>query len=67
MYAKENNAARAFPVFPSLTTTNLQSVYAHLQSNAVTVLREIVSHTDCGGTDFQIADPDGNGIQIVQY
>jgi predicted enzyme related to lactoylglutathione lyase len=63
----KNNAVRAFPVFPSLTTTDLQAVYAHLQSNAVTVLREVVSHTDWGGTDFHIADPDGNGIQIVQY
>jgi catechol 2,3-dioxygenase-like lactoylglutathione lyase family enzyme len=63
----KSNAVRAFPVFPSFTTTDLQAAYEHLRSNDVIVLREILSHTDWGGTDFHIADPDGNGIQIVGY
>lgn len=63
----EDNAVRAFPIFPSLTATDIQAAHAYMQSNAVTVLREIITHADWGGTDFHIADPDGNGIQIVGY
>lgn len=63
----EDNAVRAFPVFLSLMTTDIRSAYAHLQSNPVTVLREMISNQEWGGTDFHIADPDGNGIQVVQY
>jgi len=63
----ERNAVRAFPVFISLMTTDIQAVYAYLKSKGVTVLREIISNADWGGTDVHIADPDGNGIQVVQY
>lgn len=63
----KTNAVRAFPVFPSLTTADIQAAHAYFRSNDVIVLREILSHTDWGGTDFHIADPDGNGIQIVGY
>lgn len=63
----ENNAVRAFPVFISLMTTDIQTVYRYLKSRGVIILRDILSHEDWGGTDFHIADPDGNGIQIVQY
>jgi len=63
----EDNAVRAFPVFPSLMTTDIQSVYAYLKSKGVTILRDIISNQDWGGTDLHIADSDGNGIQVVQY
>jgi catechol 2,3-dioxygenase-like lactoylglutathione lyase family enzyme len=63
----ENNAVRAFPVFISLMTTNLRSAYDHLTANQVTVQREWMTHEDWGGSDFHIADPDGNAIQVVQY
>ena len=58
---------RAFPVFLSLMTTDIRSAYAHLKSHPVTVLREVILNQDWGGTDFHIADPDGNGIKVVQY
>jgi len=63
----ENNAVRAFPVFLSLMTRDIQSAYAYLRSQDVTVQRDILFHEDWGGTDFHIADPDGNGIQVVLY
>lgn len=63
----ENNAVRAFPVFPSLMTTDIRSAYTYLQSRHVTVLRDLISNQDWGGSDVHIADPDGNGIQVVQY
>jgi catechol 2,3-dioxygenase-like lactoylglutathione lyase family enzyme len=63
----ENNAVRASPVFLSLMTKDIHSAYAYLQSQHVTVQRDILFHEDWGGTDFHIADPDGNGIQIVLY
>jgi len=63
----EDNAVRAFPVFPSLMTTDIQTAYAYLRSRHVTVLRDLISNQDWGGTDVHIADPDGNGIQVVQY
>jgi len=63
----EANAVRAFPVFPGLMTTDIQAAHAYLQAHNVTIQRAIISHEDWGGTDFHIADPDGNGIQIVQY
>jgi predicted enzyme related to lactoylglutathione lyase len=62
-----DNAVRNFPIFISLMTSDVQAAYAYLRSKNVTVLREITSHTDWGGTDFHIADSDGNGIQVVQY
>jgi len=62
-----DNAVRTFPVFISLMTSDVQAAYTYLQSKNVAVLRQITSHTDWGGTDFHIADPDGNGIQVVQY
>ncbi|HET9905401.1 MAG TPA: VOC family protein [Anaerolineales bacterium] len=62
-----NDAVRASPVFMSLMTTDVQAAYIYLQHKAVTVLRETMSHEDWGGTDFHIADPDGNRIQVVQY
>ena len=65
--AHVDNAVRNFPIFISLMTSDVQAAYAYLQSKNVTVLREITSHTDWGGTDFHIADSDGNGIQVVQY
>lgn len=63
----ENNAVRAFPVFISLMTSDIQAVYASLKTKDVDVLRDIISNQDWGGTDLHIADPDGNGIQVVQY
>ncbi len=63
----ENNAVRAFPVFLSLMTKDIQSAYAYLRSQRVIVQRDIVFHQDWSGTDFHIADPDGNGIQVVLY
>lgn len=62
-----DNAVRAFPVFISLMTSNIQTASDHLKSRHVTVLRELISNQDWGGTDLHIADPDGNGIQVVQY
>jgi predicted enzyme related to lactoylglutathione lyase len=62
-----NNSMRSFPVFISLMTADIQDAYAYLQSNDAAILLEITSHADWGGTDFHIADPDGNGIQVVQY
>jgi len=50
-----------------MTATDIQSAFSYLQSNDGKVTREIISHADWGGTDFHIADPDGNGIQIVTY
>lgn len=61
------DAVRASPIFMSLMTTDIQFAYAYLQSKGVTLLREIISHEDWGGTDFHIADPDGNELQVVQY
>jgi predicted enzyme related to lactoylglutathione lyase len=58
---------RAFPVFISLMTTDIQSAYAYLKSKGVTILRDIISDQSWGGSDLHIADPDGNGIQVVQY
>jgi len=63
----KTNAVRAYPVFLSLTATDIQAAHAYLRDNDVIVLREIIAHADWGGTDFHIADPDGNGIQIVGY
>lgn len=63
----EDNAVRAFPVFLSLMTTDIHPAYAYLRSSNVTMQREIIPNQDWGGTDFHIADPDGNGIQVVQY
>lgn len=63
----EDNAVRAFPVFISLMTRDVQAVYASLKSKDVVVLRDIIPNQDWGGTDLHIADPDGNGIQVVQY
>jgi len=63
----ENNAVRTFPVFISLMTRDVQSVYAYLKTRNVDILRDIISNQDWGGTDLHIADPDGNGIQVVQY
>ena len=63
----ENNAVRASPVFLSLMTKDIQSAYAYLGSQHVTVQRDIIFNATWGGTDFHIADPDGNGIQIVLY
>lgn len=63
----ENNPVRAFPVFISLMTNDIRSTYAHLQSQNVKIMRDILHHEDWGGTDLHIADPDGNGIQVVQY
>jgi hypothetical protein len=62
-----DNAVRAFPVFISLMTSDIQSAYAHLQSRNVKVLRDLVSNEVWSGTDLHIADSDGNGIQVVQY
>lgn len=63
----EDNAVRAFPVFISLMTKDIQPVYAYLKTQEVVILRDIISNQDWGGTDLHIADPDGNGIQVVQY
>jgi predicted enzyme related to lactoylglutathione lyase len=48
-------------------TPDIEAAAAHMQQNNVTVLREVRSHDDWGGTDLHIADPDGNALQIVQY
>lgn len=63
----QDNAVRAFPVFISLMTTDIQTAHDHLQSQHVTILRDTITSEDWGGTDLHIADPDGNGIQVVQY
>ncbi len=63
----EDNAVRAFPVFMSLMTSDVRSAHAYLLSKQVTVQRGVIAHQDWGGSDFHIADPDGNAIQIVQY
>lgn len=63
----QDNAVRAFPVFISLMTSDIQTVYEHLKSRNVKILRDVISNEDWGGTDLHIADPDGNGIQVVQY
>ncbi len=58
---------RAFPVFISLMTSDRQTVFGHVKSRSVKILRDVISDDDRGGTDLHIADPDGNGIQVVQY
>ena len=63
----EDDAVRAFPVFISLMTTDIQSIHAYLESKNAAILRGVLVGEDWGGTDFHIADPDGNGIQVVQY
>jgi len=63
----EDNAVRASPVFLSVMTKDIQATYTYLQSQHVTIQREIIFHASWGGTDFHIADPDGNGIQVVLY
>lgn len=63
----EDNAVRASPVFLSVMTKDIQAAYAYLRSQGVTIQRDIIFHASWGGTDFHIADPDGNGIQVVLY
>lgn len=63
----EHDAVRAFPVFISMMTPDIHTAAAYLREQGVTVLRDIRSHDDWQGTDLHIADPDGNGIQVVQY
>jgi len=63
----EDNAVRASPVFLSLMTRDIQAAYAYLRSQHVTIQRDIIFNAPWGRTDFHIADPDGNGIQIVRY
>lgn len=50
-----------------MMTRDIQSAYAYLQSQNVTVQRDIIFNAASGGTDFHIADPDCNGIQVVLY
>jgi catechol 2,3-dioxygenase-like lactoylglutathione lyase family enzyme len=63
----ELDPVRAFPVFLSMMTPDIHAAHIYLQSQDVTILRDIITHEDWGGTDLHIADPDGNAIQIVQY
>lgn len=63
----EQDAVRAFPVFISLMAVDIQAAHFYLQERNVIILRDIIADQDWGGTDLHIADPDGNGIQIVQY
>jgi catechol 2,3-dioxygenase-like lactoylglutathione lyase family enzyme len=63
----EDNAVRASPVFLSVMTKDIQAAYAYLRSQGVIIQRDIMFHASWGGTDFHIADPDGNGIQVVLY
>jgi len=63
----KDDAVRAFPVFMSLMTPDIHAAVAHLRTANVTILREVISHADWGGTDIHIADPDGNALQVVQY
>ena len=62
-----DDPVRAYPVFLSMMTPDVQAVSEHLAKHNVHILRGIVSHDDWGGTDMHIADPDGNPIQIVHY
>ena len=61
------DVVRACPVFLSMMTGTIDTVYQHFKQSNVSILRAIKRHDDWGGTDFHVADPDGNRIQIVQY
>ncbi|MEQ8676383.1 MAG: hypothetical protein RLP44_33005 [Aggregatilineales bacterium] len=62
-----DDPVRSAPVFLSLMTQNATKIFQEFKQADVRILREIRHHDDWGGTDFHVADADGNPIQVVQY
>lgn len=54
------------PVWTSVETSDVTEAAGWFADNGVTILQEVTTH-DWGGTDFAIADPDGNPLQVVEY
>lgn len=62
-----NNPIRSQPLFMSFMTSDVESAAQHLRAVGVSILNEVTSYPDWGGTELVAADADGNVLQIVQY
>lgn len=63
----QNDPVRSAPIFLSMMTSDVVEMFKECKNAELSILRHIIHHDDWGGTDFHIADADGNPIQIVQY